>query len=55
MNINDLVERILEVFREYEAERGISVFGLVEDADERKQRTEKKSDEEIGDHCASPP
>jgi len=53
MDINDLIERIVDVFRQYEEERGIFVFGLVEDADERKQRTEKESGGEIRDNFSS--
>ena len=51
MNVNDLIKRIVDVFRQYEEERGISVFGLGEGADERKQRTERESGGEIRDHC----
>lgn len=53
MDVNDLIERIVEAFRQYEEERGISVFGLGEGADERKQRTERKTGGEIRDNCSS--
>lgn len=43
MDVNDLIERIVEIFRPYEEERGNSVLGLSEGADERKQRTERES------------
>jgi hypothetical protein len=44
-----LIERIVEVFRQYEKERGVSVLGLGEGADERKRRTERESGGEIRD------
>lgn len=54
MDVNDLIERIVEVFRQYEEERGISVFGLGESEDERKRRTEKEKRREIRRNSVSP-
>ena len=53
MHVNGLIERKVEVFRQYEEECGISVFGLDESVGEKKRRTEEKSRIEIRENFYS--